>query len=54
MINAAKVLAMTASDFMQDSELIGTARDDWAEARGEDFEYKAMLGDRDPPLDYRK
>jgi len=28
-------------------------RAEFAERRGEDFEYRPLLGDRDPPLDYR-
>jgi aminobenzoyl-glutamate utilization protein B len=54
MINAAKVLAMTASDLYLNPELIVTAREEWLQARGEDFEYYPLLGDREAPLDYRK
>ncbi|MDA0350309.1 MAG: amidohydrolase [Verrucomicrobia bacterium] len=54
MINAAKTLAMTAADLFQDPNLIKKARTEWNEARGKDFDYYPLLGDRDPPLDYRK
>jgi len=54
MINAAKTLAMTAADLFQDPELIAAARKEWEEAKGTDFKYYPLLGDRAPPLDYRK
>ena len=52
--NAAKVLALGAIELMQNAELRDAA---WAELqrkRGEGFVYEALLGDREPPLDYRK
>jgi len=54
MINAAKTLAMTAADLYQNPELIKAARNEWNNKRGSDFDYYPLLGDRDPPLDYRK
>jgi aminobenzoyl-glutamate utilization protein B len=54
MINAAKTLAMTAADLYRNPDLIQAARNEWKQARGEDFDYYPLLGDRDPPLDYRK
>ncbi|QXD25919.1 amidohydrolase [Opitutia bacterium ISCC 51] len=54
MINAAKTLAMTAADLYQNPKLIKAARKEWNMARGQDFDYYPLLGDRDPPLDYRK
>ncbi|MDQ8196063.1 amidohydrolase [Coraliomargarita sp. SDUM461004] len=54
MLNAAKVLAMTAADLLQDPTLIAAAREEWEASRGEDFEYYPLLGEREPPLDYRK
>jgi aminobenzoyl-glutamate utilization protein B len=53
MLLAAKVLATTASDLYQDPQLIRSARQELRQRQGEDFEYSALLGDRDPPLDYR-
>lgn len=53
MMVAAKTLALTAIDLMQDRSLIEKARREFDERRGPDFEYRPLLGDRDPPLDYR-
>jgi aminobenzoyl-glutamate utilization protein B len=53
-INAAKVLAMTAAELLQNPELVAAAREEWQAAKGSDFEYAPLLGDRAPPLDYRK
>ncbi|WP_022697173.1 amidohydrolase [Euryhalocaulis caribicus] len=54
MINAAKVLAMTATDLYTDEALLQSAKDEYQSLIGPDFEYYALLGDREPPLDYRK
>jgi len=54
MIHAAKTLAMTAADLLGNPELIKKAREEWKDKRGENFKYSPLLGDRDPPLDYRK
>lgn len=54
MLNAAKVMSMTAVDLYNDPALIGKAKAELAEKRGADFKYKALVGDRKPPLDYRK
>ena len=54
MLNAAKVLAMTAAELMQSPDSIAAARREWEADRGEDFEYIPLLGDRQPPLDYRQ
>lgn len=53
MVNAAKTLAMTAYDLFTNPDLIEAARTDFVTRRGEDFEYNPLIGDRDPPLDYR-
>ncbi|MEE8113999.1 MAG: hypothetical protein V3T23_06555, partial [Nitrososphaerales archaeon] len=50
---ATKTLALTAMDLFNDSELISEAEEELQESRGEDFQYKALLGDRKPPLNYR-
>jgi aminobenzoyl-glutamate utilization protein B len=34
--------------------LRAAARAEFDAARGEGYEYKSLLGDRDPPLDYRQ
>ncbi len=50
---AARVLAKTATDIIDDPAIIKAAHKELVQARGEDFEYEALLGDRSPPLDYR-
>jgi len=50
---AAQTLALTVMDLMTRQELIATAVKEFNERRGENFRYKALLGDRQPPLDYR-
>jgi aminobenzoyl-glutamate utilization protein B len=54
MIVAAKTLALTAIDLFKDQSLIKTAQTEWLKARGDNFKYDAMVGDRKPALDYRK
>ncbi|MCE7041107.1 amidohydrolase [Dyadobacter sp. CY312] len=54
MMVAAKTLALTAIDLFKDPALIKTAQADFLKARGENFKYEAMVGDRKPALDYRK
>jgi aminobenzoyl-glutamate utilization protein B len=54
MINAAKVLAFAAMELFTDPELVERARSEFEERRGKDFRYVPMVGDREPPLDYRR
>ena len=54
MLLAAKTLEATGRDLFTDPELIKAAWAELKERQGPDFEYRALLGDRDPPLDYRK
>jgi len=54
MVVAAKTLAMTAVDLFTDRELREAAKAEHLERVGPDFEYVSLVGDRDPPLDYRK
>ena len=54
MLVAAKTLAMTAVDLLSEPAHIDAAREEFDQRRGPDFEYHALLGDRPPPLDYRK
>ena len=54
MVVAAKTLARTALDLFSDPEIATRARAEFDERRGPDFRYVALLGDRDPPLDYRR
>jgi len=51
---AAKTIASTAIDIFKDQTLIIKAQSELENRVGQDFEYKALLGDRKPPLDYRK
>lgn len=51
---AAKSLALTAEELFTNPALIDDAKTELAEAQGEDFLYQPLLGDRDPPLDYRE
>jgi aminobenzoyl-glutamate utilization protein B len=53
MINAAKTLAFTMHDLFTDAELLEAARVEFLRRRGADYIYEPLLGDRDPPLDYR-
>lgn len=54
MMNAAKTITLTALDIFKNPAVINTAKDELERRRGEDFTYEALLGDREPPLDYRK
>lgn len=53
MLLAAKTMATTMIDLYQQPEVIKAAKAEFEERRGKNFEYKALLGDRKPPLDYR-
>jgi aminobenzoyl-glutamate utilization protein B len=53
-VNAAKVLALGAIELMENEELRKAAKAEHDVKRGDDFIYEALLGDRGPPLDYRK
>jgi aminobenzoyl-glutamate utilization protein B len=54
LVVAAKTLAMTALDLFTNPELIAAAQAEHALRVGPDFEYRPLVGDRAPPLDYRK
>ncbi len=55
MINAAKTLALTATDLFENPQLIINAKVEFEKAKGgKDFKYQALVGDRKPALDYRK
>ncbi len=54
MLLAAKVLATTSLDLFNDPAVVEEARREWHEHRGPGFQYEALLGDREPPLDYRR
>ena len=54
MMMAAKILAATAEHLYRNSKLIDGIRTEFEERRGPHFRYEALLGDRQPPLNYRK
>ena len=54
MMVAAKTLALTAVDLYKQPSLLSQARAEFEKRIGPDFEYQALLGDREPALDYRK
>ena len=54
MMVAAKTMALTAIDLFKDPSTCEKAKAELLKRRGEDFKYEALLGDREPPLDYRK
>jgi aminobenzoyl-glutamate utilization protein B len=54
MLMAARVLAQTGAMLFEDPQIITGARTELETRRGADFEYQALLGERKPPLDYRK
>ncbi|MEH6693967.1 MAG: amidohydrolase [Hyphomonas sp.] len=51
---AAKTLTLAAIELYKDPKLRKAARVEFDAARGENYEYKSLLGDREPPLDYRE
>ncbi len=51
---AAKTLALTAIELYRDPGLLRQATDELDDRRGADFKYRPLLGDRDPPLDFRR
>ena len=51
---AAKTLALTVAQLYQSPEAIAAAKAEFNKARGPNFVYKPLIGDRKPPLDYRK
>lgn len=50
---AAKCLTLTAIDLFTDAALRGKALEEFNRSRGDKFEYKALLGNRQPALHYR-
>ena len=54
MINAAKTLALSCIHLFQNPTIVEEAWETIEEKRGPEFNYYPLLGDRDPPLDYRE
>ena len=51
---AAKTLAKSAIEIYSNPSIIDEAKAELNERVGNNFEYKPLLGDRKPPLEYRK
>lgn len=51
---AAKTLSLAAIELYTNPDLRADAKAEFDKARGPDYQYKSLLGDREPPLDYRK
>lgn len=54
MVVAAKTLALTAIDLFRDPSIVRTAKAERDRRVGANFTYTPLVGDRSPPLDYRK
>ncbi len=54
MMVAAKTLALTAQALFLNPDNLNQAAVEFDQRRGPDFVYQALLGDRAPPLDYRR
>jgi aminobenzoyl-glutamate utilization protein B len=52
MMVAAKTMALTAIDLFTDPTLVAAAKEEFKKDKG-DYQYKALLGDRKPALNYR-
>lgn len=53
-MNVAKVLFFTAYDLYCSPETVKTVKNEFEMKRGRDFIFAPLIGDRQPPLDYRK
>jgi len=51
---AAKTLTLAAIELYENEELRDAATTEFEAARGDGYKYYSLLGERDPPLDYRK
>lgn len=51
---AAKAMALMAVELFTNPDLRAQARAEFDAARGPDYVYRSLLGDRPPPLDYRQ
>ncbi len=54
MMVAAKTITLTAMDIFNDPDVTQRAREELIRRQGKNFVYEALVGDRQPPLDYRK
>lgn len=53
MLLAAQTLALSAAEYFTQPELLKAAKAELLRRQGDDFVYESLLGDREPPLDYR-
>ena len=53
MMVAAKTMALSAVELFANPGRLDAIRAEFEERRGADFRYLPLLGDREPPLDYR-
>jgi aminobenzoyl-glutamate utilization protein B len=53
MMVAAKTLALTGMQLLDNPKIIKAAKEEFIKKRGVDFKYSPMLGDRKPALNYR-
>ena len=53
MMVAAKTLALTGIDLLNDPTIIQNSKQEFQKRRGSNFKYSALLGDRKPALNYR-
>lgn len=51
---AARVLALTAVELFRSPQTLAAARREHDAARGQGYRHEPLLGDRQPPLDYRR
>ncbi|KWV91244.1 amidohydrolase [Erythrobacter sp. YT30] len=51
---AAKAMTLMAVELFTNPDLRKAAKAEFDAARGDDYRYQSLLGDRNPPLDYRK
>jgi len=51
---ASKTLAASAIELIKNPDILSAAKAEFDTRRGPNFSYRALLGDRDPPLDYRR
>jgi aminobenzoyl-glutamate utilization protein B len=54
MLVASKTLALTAVDLFTNPALIAKAQEEYRKQVGPNFTYTPLVGNRPPPLDYRK
>ena len=54
MMVAAKTLALTAIDLFMKPDIVEAGKAERRERIGEGWVYTSLVGDRAPPLDYRK